>query len=64
MNNNEMSKRITFDLKMRIDASENLHGRLQKMNKEELTQFVLQNTFKNNCREILNLNIISWGNLK
>ena len=59
-----MIKRITFDLKLRIDASENLHDRLQKMNKEELMQFVLQNTFKNNRREILNLNIISWGNLK
>ena len=59
-----MSKRITFDLKMRIDVSENLHCRLQKMNEEELMQFVLQNTFKNNRREILNLNIISWGNLK
>lgn len=51
-----MSKHVTFDIKMRIDASENLHARLQKMTEEELTHFVVQNTFRNNCRELLNLN--------
>tara|TARA_Y100000817_G_C16806422_1_gene522154 strand:+ start:521 stop:718 length:198 start_codon:yes stop_codon:yes gene_type:complete len=51
-----ISKHVTFDIKLRIDTSENLYARLQKMTEEELTKFVVDNTFRNNCREILNLN--------
>lgn len=51
-----MSKHVTFDIKLRIDTSENLYARLQKMTEEELTELVVNNTFRNNSREILNLN--------
>ena len=51
-----MKKDVTLDIKMRIDISDNLHARIKKMTEEDLTKFVLRNSFRNNAREILNLN--------
>ena len=51
-----MSTQATFNIKMRIDISDNLHARIKKMTAEELEKFVLVNAFRNNSREILKLN--------
>ena len=51
-----MSTQATFNIKMRIDISDNLHARIKKMTAEELEKFVLINAFRNNSREILKLN--------
>jgi hypothetical protein len=51
-----VSTQATFNIKMRIDISDNLHARIKKMTAEELEKFVLVNAFRNNSREILKLN--------